>query len=158
MGRSACLLSAPGMEPQEGKAAVRDSRGRELGESGSGVLYRSGGRACSFCFQTGKLQSLVTLHRKISTNSVFLNFCMWKKASPRPFCGLSKTRSLSLSPQVSSVYEARCTAEQDAGAQPNGFHRTPRCSAGSAAEDSGSEGGGEWADPGAEALFSRTHL
>ncbi|MXQ95988.1 hypothetical protein E5288_WYG022248 [Bos mutus] len=60
--------------------------------------------------------------------------------------------------RVSSVYEARCTAEQDAGAQPNGFHRTPRCSAGSAAEDSGSEGGGEWADPGAEALFSRTHL
>ncbi|XP_024849434.1 uncharacterized protein KIAA0232 homolog isoform X2 [Bos taurus] len=60
--------------------------------------------------------------------------------------------------RVSSVYEAKCTAEQDAGAQPNGFHRTPRCSAGSAAEDSGSEGGGEWADPGAEALFSRTHL
>nr|XP_005906317.1 PREDICTED: uncharacterized protein KIAA0232 homolog [Bos mutus] len=70
----------------------------------------------------------------------------------------NEERSLSLSPQVSSVYEARCTAEQDAGAQPNGFHRTPRCSAGSAAEDSGSEGGGEWADPGAEALFSRTHL
>ncbi|XP_040093521.1 uncharacterized protein KIAA0232 homolog isoform X2 [Oryx dammah] len=60
--------------------------------------------------------------------------------------------------RVSSVYEAKCTAERDAGAQPNGFHRTPRSSAGSAAEDSGSEGGGEWADPGEEALFSRTHL
>ena len=63
-----------------------------------------------------------------------------------------------LSPQVSSVYEATCAAERDAGAQPNGFHRAPRCSAGSAAEDSGSEGGGEWADPGEEELFSRTHL
>ncbi|KAM9742198.1 uncharacterized protein KIAA0232 homolog isoform 2-T3 [Dama dama] len=60
--------------------------------------------------------------------------------------------------RVSSVYEARCTAEPDAGAQPNGFHRAPRSSAGSAAEDSGSEGGGEWADPGEEELFSRTHL
>ncbi|XP_043303507.1 uncharacterized protein KIAA0232 homolog isoform X2 [Cervus canadensis] len=60
--------------------------------------------------------------------------------------------------RVSSVYEARCTAEPDAGAQPNGFHRTPRSSAGSAAEDSGSDGGGEWADPGEEELFSRTHL
>ncbi|XP_068831182.1 uncharacterized protein KIAA0232 homolog [Capricornis sumatraensis] len=60
--------------------------------------------------------------------------------------------------RVSSVYEARCTAEPDAGAQPNGFHRTPCSSAGSAAEDSGLEGGGEWADPGEEALFSRTHL
>ncbi|XP_070318544.1 uncharacterized protein KIAA0232 homolog isoform X2 [Odocoileus virginianus] len=60
--------------------------------------------------------------------------------------------------RVSSVYEARCAAERDAGAQPNGFHRTPRSSAGSAVEDSGSEGGGEWADPGEEELFSRTHL
>ncbi|CAN0482037.1 unnamed protein product [Rangifer tarandus platyrhynchus] len=60
--------------------------------------------------------------------------------------------------RVSSVYEARCAAERDAGAQPNGFHRSPRSSAGSAVEDSGSEGGGEWADPGEEELFSRTHL
>ncbi|XP_065769952.1 uncharacterized protein KIAA0232 homolog isoform X1 [Muntiacus reevesi] len=60
--------------------------------------------------------------------------------------------------RVSSVYEARCTAEPDAGAPPTGGPRTPRCSARSAAEDSGPEGGGAWADAGEEALFSRTHL
>lgn len=55
--------------------------------------------------------------------------------------------------RVSSVCEARCTAERDSGA-PSLGPRGKACSSGS----SGSEGGGGWADPGAEELFSRTHL
>ncbi|CAK7295661.1 uncharacterized protein KIAA0232 homolog isoform X4 [Vulpes vulpes] len=60
--------------------------------------------------------------------------------------------------RVSSVYEARCAGERDAGAKSNGFHRKIYSSTSSGSEGSGSEGGGEWADPGEEELFSRTHL
>ncbi|XP_027982659.1 uncharacterized protein KIAA0232 homolog isoform X1 [Eumetopias jubatus] len=60
--------------------------------------------------------------------------------------------------RVSSVYEARCAGERDAGAESSGFRRKIYSSAGSGSEGSGSEGGGEWADPGEEELFSRTHL
>ncbi|XP_042792895.1 uncharacterized protein KIAA0232 homolog isoform X3 [Panthera leo] len=60
--------------------------------------------------------------------------------------------------RVSSVYEARCAGERNARAKPNGFHRKISSSASSASEGSGSDGGGEWADPGEEELFSRTHL
>ncbi|XP_039088072.1 uncharacterized protein KIAA0232 homolog isoform X2 [Hyaena hyaena] len=65
--------------------------------------------------------------------------------------------------RVSSVYEARCAGERDAGAKPNGFRRKTSSSAGSGSDGSGSEGssldgGGEWAGPGEEELFSRTHL
>lgn len=55
--------------------------------------------------------------------------------------------------RVSSVCEARCTAERDPGA-PSLSPRGKACSSGS----SGTDGGGGWADPGAEELFSRTHL
>ncbi|XP_034528051.1 uncharacterized protein KIAA0232 homolog isoform X2 [Ailuropoda melanoleuca] len=60
--------------------------------------------------------------------------------------------------RVSSVYEARCAGERDAGAKSSGFRRKIYSSASSGSEGSGSEGGGEWADPGEEELFSRTHL
>ncbi|XP_037685265.1 LOW QUALITY PROTEIN: uncharacterized protein KIAA0232 homolog [Choloepus didactylus] len=60
--------------------------------------------------------------------------------------------------RVSSVYEARCTGERNSGAKSNGFHRKMCSSASSNSEDTGSEGGGEWADPSQEELFSRTHL
>lgn len=63
-----------------------------------------------------------------------------------------------LLPQVSSVYEARCTVERTPGAAPRGAHRKRRSSASSGSEDTGSDGAGEWADPGEEELFSRTHL
>nr|XP_058157251.1 uncharacterized protein KIAA0232 homolog isoform X3 [Dasypus novemcinctus] len=60
--------------------------------------------------------------------------------------------------RVSSVYEARCTGDRNSGAKSNGFRRKMCSSASSGSEDSGSEGGGEWADPSEEELFSRTHL
>ncbi|XP_019483983.1 PREDICTED: uncharacterized protein KIAA0232 homolog isoform X2 [Hipposideros armiger] len=60
--------------------------------------------------------------------------------------------------RVSSVYEARCTGERNSGANANGSRRMLGSSASSGSEDTGSEGGSEWADPGEEELFSRTHL
>ncbi|XP_040822414.1 uncharacterized protein KIAA0232 homolog isoform X1 [Ochotona curzoniae] len=52
--------------------------------------------------------------------------------------------------RVSSVYEARCTADRDPGAPSGG-------SAGSGgAADAGSDGG--WVEPRAQGIFSRTHL
>nr|XP_020020900.1 uncharacterized protein KIAA0232 homolog isoform X2 [Castor canadensis] len=60
--------------------------------------------------------------------------------------------------RVSSVYEARCTGERGSGAKPNGLHKKMYSSASSDSPDSGSEGGGEWAGPSGEELFSRTHL
>ncbi|XP_008571335.1 PREDICTED: uncharacterized protein KIAA0232 homolog isoform X4 [Galeopterus variegatus] len=60
--------------------------------------------------------------------------------------------------RVSSVYEARCTGERKSGVKSNGLRRKMYSSASSGSEDTGSEGGGEWADPSEEELFSRTHL
>ncbi|XP_029804729.1 uncharacterized protein KIAA0232 homolog isoform X1 [Suricata suricatta] len=64
--------------------------------------------------------------------------------------------------RVSSVYEARCAGERDAGAQPDGVRRKTSSSAGSdgsgSGSGSGSDGGGAWAGPSEEELFSRTHL
>lgn len=60
--------------------------------------------------------------------------------------------------RVSSVYEARCTVERTPGAAPRGARRKRCSSASSGSEDTGSDGAGEWAEPGEEELFSRTHL
>ncbi|XP_037386405.1 uncharacterized protein KIAA0232 homolog isoform X2 [Talpa occidentalis] len=60
--------------------------------------------------------------------------------------------------RVSSVYEARCAGERDCGAKASGFRRKLCSSGSSGSEDTGAEGGGEWAGPGPEGLFSRTHL
>ncbi|XP_036982773.2 uncharacterized protein KIAA0232 homolog isoform X1 [Artibeus jamaicensis] len=62
--------------------------------------------------------------------------------------------------RVSSVYEARCTGENEAGAEAQGPGRKLHSSAssGSGAAGSGSDGAGEWAGPSEEELFSRTHL
>ncbi|XP_066243463.1 uncharacterized protein KIAA0232 homolog isoform X1 [Saccopteryx leptura] len=60
--------------------------------------------------------------------------------------------------RVSSVCEARCTAERNPSAGPQGPCRTRCASASSGSEDTGSDGAGGWADPGEEQLFSRTHL
>lgn len=58
--------------------------------------------------------------------------------------------NLFLCSQVSSVYEARCTADRDPGAPSGG-------SAGSGGvADAGSDGG--WVEPRAQGIFSRTHL
>ncbi|XP_054437896.1 uncharacterized protein KIAA0232 homolog isoform X2 [Pteronotus mesoamericanus] len=60
--------------------------------------------------------------------------------------------------RVSSVYEARCAAEGDSGAEAEGPGRKRSSSAGAGSGATGSAGAGEWADPGDEELFSRTHL
>ncbi|XP_007954492.2 LOW QUALITY PROTEIN: uncharacterized protein KIAA0232 homolog [Orycteropus afer afer] len=68
--------------------------------------------------------------------------------------------------RVSSVYEARCAGERLSGAQAHGFRRKVGSGTSSAREDTGSEdggagrseGGGGWAGPGEEELFSGTHL
>lgn len=48
--------------------------------------------------------------------------------------------------------------ERTPGAAPGGAHRKRCSSASSGSEDTCSDGAGEWADPGEEELFSRTHL
>ncbi|KAM8802365.1 uncharacterized protein KIAA0232 homolog isoform 2-T2 [Rhynchonycteris naso] len=62
--------------------------------------------------------------------------------------------------EVSSVYEARCTAERNPGAAPQRPRRkrSASTSTSSGSEGTGSGGAGGWADPGEEQLFSRTHL
>ncbi|XP_045690584.1 uncharacterized protein KIAA0232 homolog isoform X1 [Phyllostomus hastatus] len=62
--------------------------------------------------------------------------------------------------RVSSAYEARCAGESAAGAEAPGPGGKPHSGAspGSGAAGAGADGAGEWAGPGEEELFSRTHL
>lgn len=110
-----------------------------------------------FCFEAAKLHGVCNSPEK--TMDLLLDLCV--KSISRSPCEKNlpfDLLKLFLSSQVSSVYEARCAGERNAGAKPNGFHRKISSSASSGSEGSGSDGGGEWADPGEEELFSRTHL
>lgn len=75
VGRSVCLLSAPGTEAPGGQGGAETPEGGNVENQGPGSFIGQEGEFVRFAFKQENF-SLVTLHRKISTNSVFLNLCM----------------------------------------------------------------------------------